>query len=180
MKYKLIKKYPSLPSDWEVGMVVGTGDRYIPTAFSPFDCKYKDYYVPYAEVVYNPEYWEDMSLSTNTSHVVDLKCNEYLTKENPTFEKRMQDLEYMVGKIEKTIELIDKKIHNDVLEKQEPKGKIVFDWLIGDSGTDYETELSPSRFNEVIEIYTIGVNKYLFAAYIKTWEYPRIYIGHYE
>ena len=180
MKYKLIKKYPSLPSDWEVGMVVGTGDRYIPTAFSPFDCKYKDYYVPYAEVVHNPEYWEDMSLSTNTSHVVDLKYNEYLTKENPTFEKRMQDLEYMVGKIEKTIELIDKKTHNDVLEKQEPKGKIVFDYFVSEHCEKYNTRLTPSDFEEVTGICKIGENSFLFAAKDKSWDYPYIYIGHYE
>jgi hypothetical protein len=58
-EYKLIKKYPSLPFDWEVGMIVGTGDRCSPTSFSPCNGKYKDYYVPFDEVVNNDEYWKE-------------------------------------------------------------------------------------------------------------------------
>lgn len=55
--YKLIKKYPSLPSDWETGMKVGINGTCLPESFSPCDNKYKDYYVPYAEVTENPTYW---------------------------------------------------------------------------------------------------------------------------
>jgi hypothetical protein len=58
-KYKLIKKYPSLPNDWEVGMIVGLGDRCTPTFFSPCNGKYKDYYIPVGEVIGNEEYWEE-------------------------------------------------------------------------------------------------------------------------
>ena len=43
-QYKLIKWYPSLQKDWEVGMIVGLEDS-IPTSFSPCNRKYKDYYV---------------------------------------------------------------------------------------------------------------------------------------
>jgi hypothetical protein len=96
---------------------------------------------------------------------------EYIKK----LEETLEEIATVLGDFRKRIKALEQP-------KPEPQKerKIVFDYLVGDSGTDYETELSPSRFYEVIEIYTIGVNKYLFAAYIKTWEYPRIYIGHYE
>lgn len=62
MEYKLIKKYPSLPKDWEEGMIVGLGigDKRLPNTFSPCNGKYKDYYVYYKEVTNNPEFWEEV------------------------------------------------------------------------------------------------------------------------
>ncbi len=62
----------------------------------------------------------------------------------------------------------------------QPERKIVFDWLVGGHGEKGNARLTPSKFYEVIEIYKIGKNKYLFAAKDKTWYYPYIYIGHYE
>ena len=57
--YKLIQKYPSLPSDWEVGMAVGQGDRGVQGGFSPCNAKYSDNKrIPLNEVVSNPDYWE--------------------------------------------------------------------------------------------------------------------------
>jgi hypothetical protein len=71
MEYKLIKKYPSLPQDWEEGMIVGLGDRCTPTSFSPCNGKYKDYYVPYEEVTKNSEYWELQSKYITGTKVKD-------------------------------------------------------------------------------------------------------------
>lgn len=56
MLYKLKKKYPSLPSNWEEGMVVGKGDR--KTHFSPTNGKYTDKLIDDSEVINNPDYWE--------------------------------------------------------------------------------------------------------------------------
>ena len=56
-EYKLLKKYPSLSADWEVGMVVGLGDRnygYSPCAGNYSDCRKLDN----SEVENNSEYWE--------------------------------------------------------------------------------------------------------------------------
>jgi len=57
-EYRLIKKYPSLPKDWEEGMIVGLGDRSFPDFFSPCNRKYKNYYVPAQEVTGSSEFWE--------------------------------------------------------------------------------------------------------------------------
>jgi hypothetical protein len=56
-EYKLIKKYPSLPEDWEEGMVVGLGDRSY--MYSTCSSKYSDYKkLNNSEVENNPEFWE--------------------------------------------------------------------------------------------------------------------------
>lgn len=58
-EYKLLKKYPSLPKDWEVGMKVGLGDRnygYSPCAGNYSDCKKLDN----SEVENNSEFWEEV------------------------------------------------------------------------------------------------------------------------
>lgn len=91
MEYKLIKKYPSLPKDWEEGMIVGLGigDKRLPNTFSPCNGKYKDYYVYYKEVTNNPEFWEE---------VIE-KDYEILSLINPTinnspiFERKNYNLE---------------------------------------------------------------------------------------
>lgn len=54
--YKLIKKYPSLPSDWELGMEVGMGDRN--WGYSPCFMNYFDKCLETKEVENNPEFWE--------------------------------------------------------------------------------------------------------------------------
>lgn len=57
--YKLIKKYPGLPKDWEEGMLVGQGDRGVQGGYSPCNAKYSDNKrIPLDEVINNPEYWE--------------------------------------------------------------------------------------------------------------------------
>jgi hypothetical protein len=57
-EFKLIKKYPSLPSDWEVGMVVGIRDRNID--YSPCNSKYFDFRISNREVEKFPEFWEEV------------------------------------------------------------------------------------------------------------------------
>lgn len=57
-QYKLKQKYPSLPSDWEVGMEVGQGDRGSYGDYSPCHGKYSNRYLNASEVKNNPEFWE--------------------------------------------------------------------------------------------------------------------------
>jgi hypothetical protein len=84
--------------------------------------------------------------------------------------------------LEARMDMVEGMFKTDPDPQPEPQKerKIVFDYVVGESGTEYKTKLSPSRFYEVIEIYTIGENKYLFGAKNKTCDYTYIYIGHYE
>ena len=60
-KYKLKKKYPSLPKDWKEGMEVGQGDRGKHSWYSPCNGKYSDRMkLSIDEVENNPEYWEEV------------------------------------------------------------------------------------------------------------------------
>jgi hypothetical protein len=72
----------------------------------------------------------------------------------------------------------------DAMTKEIPEPQternIVYDWLIMHDGINKEPSYCATIFDEVKEIYKIAENTYLFAAYKKIWEYPRIYIGHYE
>jgi hypothetical protein len=59
MKYKLLKRYPSLPLSWKEGMEVGQGDRRGAMALlSPLHGKYEDFGINYHQVINNPEFWE--------------------------------------------------------------------------------------------------------------------------
>jgi hypothetical protein len=58
--------------------------------------------------------------------------------------------------------------------------QIIFDYWIGGGERKKSPIHKPTEFYEVIEIYKIGGNKYLFGAKDKTWQYPYIYIGHYK
>jgi hypothetical protein len=57
-KYKLIKKYPSLPKDWEEGMEIGYGDRRI--NLSPCNGKYTNRHIADSEVINQSEFWEEI------------------------------------------------------------------------------------------------------------------------
>jgi hypothetical protein len=59
-QYKLIKKYPSLADDWEVGMIVGQGDRGSCGNYSPCHGKYSDRHISSYEVHNHPEFWEEV------------------------------------------------------------------------------------------------------------------------
>lgn len=63
-RYKLIKWYPSLPKDWEVGMEVGQGARGIFAAYSPCNLKYKGYGILFQEVEGYSEFWEEVKQET--------------------------------------------------------------------------------------------------------------------
>lgn len=56
MRYKLKLKYPTLPLNWEVGMIVGKGDRSI--RYSPENGKYTDIQLHDEEVEKFPQFWE--------------------------------------------------------------------------------------------------------------------------
>lgn len=57
VEYKLKYKYPSLPENWEVGMLVGVGD-FDPNFYKPCSSKYS-YATIYREYVEKfPEFWE--------------------------------------------------------------------------------------------------------------------------
>lgn len=57
-KYKLLRAYPGLPKDWEVGMEVGLGDRVY--AYSPCNVKYSEIWVDNPHVEDYPEYWQEI------------------------------------------------------------------------------------------------------------------------
>lgn len=58
-KYRLIKKYPGLPSNWSIGMEVGVGD-YIKEYYRPCSAKYTDFGVKISSVINYPEFWEEI------------------------------------------------------------------------------------------------------------------------
>lgn len=58
-QYRLTEKYPSLPKDWVVGMIVGQGDSNCERAsFSPCSTFYDQAKIQYEEVVNNPKFWQ--------------------------------------------------------------------------------------------------------------------------
>ena len=79
-EYKLIKKYPGLPKDWEVGMIVGTGDRQGQACFSPCNGEYTDKHIDHNDVINNPEFWEETKKEHSLCYC-DLKHGEYYTTE---------------------------------------------------------------------------------------------------
>jgi hypothetical protein len=88
---------------------------------------------------------------------------------------RLDSLEGRMVKVEEEM-----KPEPDPQTNPQTERKIVFDWLIMHDGINKEPSYCATIFDEVKEIYRIEENTYLFAAYKKIWEYPRIYIGHYE
>jgi hypothetical protein len=73
-KYKLLKKYPSLPDNWEIGMIVGLGD-YPTLGYAPTSGLYHQMFIPQNQVEKNPEFWKEiivnkpykiLSLNTNS------------------------------------------------------------------------------------------------------------------
>ena len=55
--YKLIKKYPGLPSDWEIGMEITENMKY--GYFSAVDSKYSNYFIANNNDMENtPEFWQ--------------------------------------------------------------------------------------------------------------------------
>lgn len=72
-KYKLLKWFPTLPKDWEVGMELGVGENRI-CNYSPCSSKYKDYYLLPADVENNPEFFEE--IVEKEYEVLSLKADE--------------------------------------------------------------------------------------------------------
>lgn len=94
-QFKLKQWYPSLPKDWQVGMIVGQGDRGAYGDYSPCAGNYSNKYVSFKDVETNPEYWqkteekdfEILSLCTNsyfgiTKSSIDIEA--FLNKEGTT------------------------------------------------------------------------------------------------
>lgn len=60
-KYKLLKWFPTLPKDWEVGMELGVGGENCYGNYFPYHSKYSDYYVAPNIVENNPEFFEEIT-----------------------------------------------------------------------------------------------------------------------
>jgi hypothetical protein len=90
---------------------------------------------------------------------------------NVRVEKTLDDLHERIRQIE---------LYLGLYIKEQPERKIVFDYLVGGDGRKKSPIHKPTEFDEVIEIYKIGENSFLFGAKNKSWQYPYIYIGHYE
>ena len=56
-KFKLLKMYPSLPDEWEVGMEIQQG---MDGFYTPVDDFLTFYPLPASEMVDYPEFWEEM------------------------------------------------------------------------------------------------------------------------
>jgi hypothetical protein len=91
-----------------------------------------------------------------------------------SLEARMDMAEKMLKKEPKT------EPQTDIDPEPQPERQIVCDYLVLPDGRSKSPSYRAAFFDEVKEICRIGENTYLFAAYKKIWEYPRIYIGHYE
>lgn len=94
-EYKLIKKYPSLPKDWEVGMIVGLGDR--PALYSPCHGKYSNKYLSDQEVENQTEYWE--IFVEKDYEILSLQAN-WDTGRKPSNELRNQVQVYLENPME--------------------------------------------------------------------------------
>jgi hypothetical protein len=92
---------------------------------------------------------------------------------------RLDSLEARMDMVEKMLKK-EPEPQPDIEPDPQPERKIVFDYLVGEHGEKNSARLTPSDIDEVKEIYKIEENTYLFSAKDKSWEYPLIYIGHYE
>lgn len=63
MKYKLLKRYPSLPKDWEVGMILGQGDLR-PNDYAPCNAAYFGMFIIREHVENNPEFFAPYLFTT--------------------------------------------------------------------------------------------------------------------
>lgn len=57
-EYKLIKKYPGLPANWEEGMIVSRGDHRDKETYLPIKSKYTQIAIIYRAVENFPDFWE--------------------------------------------------------------------------------------------------------------------------
>ena len=86
--YKLLKKYPSLPLNWEVDMEVSQGYRGTWAVYSPCSGNYTDFRISKKEVENNSEFWQEivkknfeiLSFTLPDSTVVTKKGNKYCTE----------------------------------------------------------------------------------------------------
>jgi len=82
--------------------------------------------------------------------------------------------------LEARMDMVEEMLKKEPEPEPQTERKIVFDYLVGEHGEKNSARLTPSDIDEVKEIYKIEENTYLFSAKDKSWEYPLIYIGHYE
>jgi hypothetical protein len=82
--------------------------------------------------------------------------------------------------LEARMDMVEGMLKTEPEPEPQPERKIVFDYWIREDGVKKSPIHKPTEFYEVIEMYKIGENKHLFGAKDKTWQYPYIYIGHYE
>jgi hypothetical protein len=92
----------------------------------------------------------------------------------------IKKLEEAIEALSKYNEQQDNRIKVPKQPEPQKERKVVFDFWTSGDGRKKSQIHKPTEFDEVIEIYKIGENSFLFAAKDKTWDYPYIYIGHYE
>lgn len=62
--YKLLKWYPSLPKDWEIGMIVGKGDKIRQKDYAPCSSNYFEMWILGDQVENQKEYWAPYLFTT--------------------------------------------------------------------------------------------------------------------
>lgn len=130
--YRLIKKYPSLPSDWEVGMEVKKHNE-THNYFSPCNDKYKNFHIHYGEVIHNPEFWEEIvEIKEVIEYPVGTKVKNLET--NTEIHKR-EDGWYKEDKTAFTDEMIKKGEGKRFQIIEEPKNNNPYNLEIGKTYT---------------------------------------------
>jgi hypothetical protein len=135
--FKLKQKYPSLPSDWEVGMEVGQGDRGIYGDYSPIHGKYSNRYINMADVEANPEFWEELIEKDYDVLSYSVYNTELVTKrENGNYLGEKYELTYTNkgATWEEVLGFWDESIHKIHSVKYLPTGEV---FTIGDKVTFY-------------------------------------------
>jgi hypothetical protein len=128
-----------------------------------------------AEINRMKEWVSNLEIDQTQPNVILPKSTRY----DAEVMSRLDSLEARMDMVEK--ELKPEPEPEPYLETEpQPERQIVCDYLVLPDGRSKSPSYRAAFFDEVKEICRIGENTYLFAAYKKIWEYPRIYIGHYE
>lgn len=162
-QYKLLKLYPSLPFNWEVGMILGQGDRGSRGSYSPCNGKYTDWYIQQDDVEKNPDYFtEVLPVSEPVKERVTVSigsCAENYkfnnkTSFNTVFQTNIPITSELSPKVQQAIE---KVLNNDtVVEDRQfiPFNKIMVDKDEWDKRRYSQSEVDTIRkeLEDIIEV----------------------------